>query len=97
MSIRIDDDIIENTAILAKLSLNGREKEQAKEDMSRMLEYIDQLKELDTDGTEPLVHLFDTGNVFREDTVKEEGGSRGILANAPEVKDGMFKVPRTIE
>ena len=62
----IDDETIEYVGILAKLELSGEEKEQAKADMGRMLDYIDKLNELDTEGVEPMSHLFPVTNVFRE-------------------------------
>ena len=65
----IDDETIEYVGILAKLELSGEEKEQAKADMGRMLDYIDKLNELDTEGVEPMSHLFPVTNVFREDEV----------------------------
>ena len=50
----IDDETIEYVGILAKLEISDEEKEQAKRDMGRMLDYIDKLDELDTAGVEPL-------------------------------------------
>ncbi len=93
----ISDEIIEYVGILAKLELSPQEKEDAKTDMGRMLDYIDQLNELDTQGVEPMSHIFPVNNVFRED-VEAEGGSRDdILANAPSRKDGAFMVPKTVD
>ena len=74
----ISDETIEYVGILAKLALSDEEKEQAKKDMGRMLDYIDQLGELDTSG------------------VVNGDGSSETLCNAPEEKDNMFVVPRTI-
>ena len=65
----ISDETIEYVGILAKLELNEEEKEQAKKDMESMLDYIDKLNELDTEGVEPLSHVFPVHNVFREDEV----------------------------
>lgn len=92
----ITDETIEYVGILAKLELNEEEKERAKKDMSEMLDYIDKLNELDTDGVEPMSHVFPVNNVFREDEVTNGDGSRETLANAPQKKDGGFKVPKTI-
>lgn len=92
----ISDETIAYVGILAKLELNQEEKEQAKKDMSEMLDYIDKLNELDTAGVEPMSHIFSVQNVFREDVVQNGDGSEKTLANAPEKKDGGFKVPRTI-
>ncbi len=91
----IDDAVIENVSILAKLELSEDEKVQAKLDMEKMLEYIDQLDELDTEGIEPVIHIFPMENVFREDVVTNGDMREMILANAPEEKSGMFVVPQT--
>ncbi len=58
MADMINDETIEYVGILAKLELSAEEKEQAKKDMGRMLDYIDKLKELDTSGVEPMSHIF---------------------------------------
>lgn len=91
----ISDETIEYVGILAKLALSDAEKEEAKKDMGRMLDYIDKLGELDTEGVEPMSHIFPVHNVFREDVVTNGDDREAILKNAPEVKDGMFVVPKT--
>ena len=91
----ISDETIEYVGILAKLELSDEEKEQAKSDMGRMLDYIDKLGELDTTDVEPMSHVFSVENVFREDVVTN--GDERLLSNAPQEKDGMFVVPRTFE
>ena len=88
----ISDETIEYVGILAKLELN----EEEKEDMGRMLDYIDKLNELDTTGVEPMSHVFPVTNVFREDVVTNGDGSEATLSNAPSMKDSGFKVPKTI-
>ena len=93
----ITDETIEYVGILAKLELSGEEKEQAKRDMGRMLDYIDKLNELDTTGVEPMSHVFPVQNVFREDVVTGGDGSVETLKNAPEEKDAMFLVPKTFD
>ncbi len=91
----ISDETIEYVGILAKLELSGQEKEQARRDMGQMLDYIDKLKELDTSGVEPMSHVFQVQNVFREDVVTNGDGREEYLCNAPQQKDGMFLVPKT--
>ena len=92
----ISDETIEYVGILAKLELNEEEKERAKKDMGEMLDYIDKLNELDTEGVEPMSHVFPVNNVFREDVVTNGDGSKATLLNAPSCKDSGFKVPKTI-
>lgn len=91
----ITDETIEYVGILAKLELSKEEQEQAKKDMGRMLDYIDKLGELDTEGIEPMSHVFPVQNVFREDSIVNSDTREEFLANAPEQKDGMFVVPKT--
>ncbi len=97
MANRISDETIEYVGILAKLELSEEEKEAAKEDMGRMLDYIDMLNELDTTKAEPMSHVFSMNNVFREDVVTNGDDRENMLKNAPESKDGAYKVPRTVE
>lgn len=97
MSNVISDETIEYVGILAKLELNGQEKEQAKKDMASMLDYIDKLNELDTNGVEPMSHVFPVNNVFREDVVTNGDDRDNILKNAPEEKKRMFNVPKTFD
>ena len=92
----ISDETIEYVGILAKLELNDEETERAKKDIGEMLDYIDQLNELDTSGVEPMSHVFPVNNVFREDVVKNGDGRDKTLANAPERKEDSFVVPKTI-
>ncbi|MDR1801917.1 MAG: Asp-tRNA(Asn)/Glu-tRNA(Gln) amidotransferase subunit GatC [Lachnospiraceae bacterium] len=96
MGHRIDDETIEYVGILAKLSLTGQEKEKAKADMEKMLDYIDTLNELDTQGIEPMSHVFPVNNVFRDDVISNGDGSEETLANAPLRKNNEFEVPKTI-
>lgn len=93
----ISNETIDYVGILAKLELSDEEKEHAKSDMGSMLDYIDKLSELDTTGVEPMSHVFPVNNVFREDAVTNGDDREDILKNAPGVKDGSFKVPRTVE
>lgn len=97
MANLISDETIEYVGVLAKLELSDKEREAAKKDMGRMLDYIDKLNELDTSGVEPLSHVFPVRNVFREDVVTNGDESERILENAPEQQDNMFVVPKTFE
>ena len=93
----ISDEMIDYVGILAKLELSPEEKERAKKDMGEMLDYIDKLNELDTTGIEPMSHIFPMTNVFREDVVTNGDDSENMLQNAPEVKNGSYVVPKTVE
>ena len=96
MKHKISDETIEYVGILAKLELSAEEIEAAKTDMETMLDYIDTLNELDTEGIEPMSHVFSVNNVFREDVVANGDKKEQILANAPLRKEDRFEVPKTI-
>lgn len=91
----VTDETIDYIGILAKLELSDDEKEQAKKDMSNMLEYVSKLDELDTENIVAMSHAFSVNNVFREDVVTNGDDRENLLANAPEQKDGCYKVPKT--
>ncbi len=93
----ISDETIEYVGILAKLDLSEEEKEQAKKDMGNMLDYIDQLNELDTEGVEPMSHVFSLNNVFRSDEVANGDDRENMLRNAPQKKEGTYMVPKTFD
>lgn len=97
MKNRITDEIIDYVGVLAKLELSPEEREQAKKDMAKMLDYIDLLGGLDTEGVEPMSHVFPVCNVFREDIPSDQDNRGDILANAPAQKDGSFQVPKTVD
>ena len=93
----ISDETIEYVGILAKLELSDEDKENAKKDMASMLDYIDKLGELDTEGIEPMSHIFPVQNVMREDVVTHGDGSDDTLKNAPESNGEAFIVPKTVD
>lgn len=95
--MQITDETIEYVGILAKLELSEEEKEQAKKDMTDMLDYVGKLNELDTEGVSPMSHTFAVNNVFREDVVTNGDDRENMLKNAPEQKDGAYKVPKTFD
>ncbi len=93
----ISDETMEYVGILAKLELSQEERERARKDMEEMLDYIDKLNELDTSGVEPMSHVFPVNNVFREDVVTNGDDRENMLKNAPEVREGSYQVPKTVE
>ena len=63
-------------------------------DLSAILDYFNQLNELDTDNVDPIAHITGMENVYRSDVSRDYGsiGKQQIIENAPEEKDGYFKV-----
>jgi aspartyl-tRNA(Asn)/glutamyl-tRNA(Gln) amidotransferase subunit C len=95
--MEITMELISYLEKLGRISLTEEEKEKTRIDLSAILGYIDKLNELDTDSVEPLSHAFPITNVFREDEVTNSDRRDVILSNAPDKKDGCFKVPKTVE
>ena len=91
----IDDKLIQYLEDLSRLHLTEEEKEKSKEELGKILNYVDMLNELDTTGVEEMSFSFT--NNFREDEAVNTENREALLANAPEQKDGCFKVPQTVE
>ena len=93
----IDNELITYLEELSRLKLDEEEKEKAKDSLSKIIGYIDVLSKLDTENEKEMSHTFEFSNVFREDVLKTSYKSEEILKNAPDKKDGCFKVPKTVE
>ena len=94
MPLRIVD--AEYVATLAKLELSETEKKKCAKELDKTIKYIDQLKEVDTENIPPTSHIIPMENVLREDKVEPSLSQDEALANAPDKKDGYFKVPKVI-
>lgn len=93
----VDDNLIKYLEELSRLTLSPEEEERSKAELNKILDYIDMLNELDTDEVEPMSHPFAYTNNFRADEVVPSTDRETILKNAPQQKDGCFKVPTTVE
>lgn len=93
----IDKDTVEKVAHLARLELNETEKEEMIKDMSKILDFMAKLNELDTSGIEPLVYMTDDANVLREDVIKQQITHEEALQNAPKHDENYFLVAKVIE
>lgn len=95
--MEVNDALINNLATLARLHFNEGEKEEIKSDLQRMIAFIDKLNELDTEGVEPVLHMSDSTNVFREDEIQGSISREEGLKNAPATDGVFFKVPKVIK
>ena len=95
--MNVNDELIDKLANLARLQFNTEEKEEIKNDLQKMIGFIDKLNELDTTGVEPLLHMSDNVNVLREDEVGGMISRVDALKNAPLHDDEFFKVPKVIK
>ncbi len=93
----INEETIRYVAALAKLAVSEDEKQKAMQDLDRILDYIETMNGLDTEGVEPMSHVLPIRNVFREDEVTNGDDREELLRNAPKRIDGSFAVPKTVE
>jgi len=93
----IDKKIVEYIAQLARVKIDEEEKEFLGVQLSKILGYIDKLKELNVENITPTRGAFFENNVVREDTVVDSQRREYILKNAPETSDRYFKIPKVIE
>ncbi len=94
--MKITRQEVEHVALLARLYLSETEIEQFTGQIDAILMYMDKLNELDTKDVEPTSHVIETGNVVREDQVRDSIPVGDALANAPDKENDFFKVPRII-
>lgn len=97
MSGHIDEKAVEKIARLARLKLEADEIKTLTVDIEKILTYVDQLNELDTDDVEPTSHAVELPTKYRKDTVGDELPVEKALANAPERLGDGFGVPKIIE
>ena len=88
---------VEYVADLSRIELTEEEKEKFAGQLGKIVEYVEQLNELDVSRVEPMSHAVELQNVQREDAVKPSLTPDEALANAPDRKDGFFRVPKVIE
>jgi aspartyl-tRNA(Asn)/glutamyl-tRNA(Gln) amidotransferase subunit C len=95
--MEVNDLLIENLAKLSHLSFSDSERNEIKADLQQMISFVEKLKELDTAGVEPLVHMSDNVNVLRDDVVQGSMRREDALKNAPATDGIYFKVPKVIK
>ncbi len=79
------------------LQFNDEEREEIKADLEKMIGFVDKLKELDTTGVEPLLHMSSNTDILREDVAGNMISREAALQNAPLHDDEYFKVPKVIK
>lgn len=95
--MKIGLDEVDRISKLAKLSFSENEKEKFTEQFNDILSFVERLNELDTQNVEPLLHVIELENVFREDVLQESLPVEDVLRNAPNKTESFFKVPKVID
>ena len=94
--MQVTDALVDKIANLAKLSFSEAEKKETREDLEKMIGFVDQLNSLDMTGMEPLIHMSTEINVLRDDVVKGSVDREDALKNAPQKAGSFFTVPKVI-
>jgi aspartyl-tRNA(Asn)/glutamyl-tRNA(Gln) amidotransferase subunit C len=95
--MEVNDALVDKLAHLSRLQFNETEKTEIRNDLQRMIAFVDKLNELKLDGVEPMLFMSEEVNVLREDEIKGSISQAEALKNAP-VHDGIFfKVPKVIK
>jgi aspartyl-tRNA(Asn)/glutamyl-tRNA(Gln) amidotransferase subunit C len=87
---------VNKVALLARLELQASEMEAMTRDLGRIVQYVELLDELDTDGVEPMAHAMDLSNVFADDQVHASLDREAALANAPKRDEECYRVPAVL-
>lgn len=93
----IDIDAVDKIAFLSRLKIEDNVKEDTKEEFNKIIQWVDQLREVNTDNIEPLISVNENSIQLREDKVTQGQCSKDILANAPMKEYGYFAVPKVVE
>src|SRR5215470_11888094 len=95
--MEVDDSLVDKLADLARLKFEASEKEAIKNDLQKMISFVEKLNELDTAGIPPLLHMTTETNVLREDKIEGSITREEALKNAPLHDEKFFKVPKVLK
>ena len=95
--MNVNSKLIQDIAKLSKLKFDDSAEEKMKADLEKMIDFVDKLNEIDTEGIDPLIYMSEEVNVLREDKVSEETSQEDALKNAPEKDSDYFKVPTVLK
>jgi aspartyl-tRNA(Asn)/glutamyl-tRNA(Gln) amidotransferase subunit C len=95
--MEINDELIDKLSGLARLEFKGEDRENIKSDLSRMLEFVDKLENVDTTNVDPLIYMTEQSSYMRPDESKETITQAEALKNAPQKDSFYFKVPKVLK
>lgn len=95
--MEVTPELFDHIAKLAKLQFAPAEKENIRQEMQKMVSFVEKLNELDTTGVEPLIHMSQVVQIPRADIAKNGNTKKEGLLNAPQTDGQYFLVPKVIE
>lgn len=94
--MNIDDKTIDYIANVSKLEFKNEEKTAIKEDLNKIIAFVDKLNDINTDNVEPLIYMTEGVNVLREDISQDTITHDEALKNSPDPDTDYFKVPKVL-
>ncbi len=96
--MKINKSTVERLAELSKLDFSEKEKEEMVKDFKKIVGFVDQLREVDTEGVEPLIYVNETStNIMRDDKVEKMLSREDALKNAPNKDTSYIRVPKVLK
>mgnify|MGYP001171997762 FL=1 len=93
----IDNTIVKRVGNLAKIKIKESEEKKLIQELNNILDWVDELKKVDTSGVEPMLSVFNESMQMREDKVEQNFSSELVTKNSPEEQSGFFVVPKVVE
>ncbi len=93
----LNQETIKNLSTLARLRLPAEREEKILSDLQSILDWVEQLKEVDIEGVEPLVSVTQGNAPMRQDIVTDGGLQKELMLNAPEEIQGFYVVPKVVK
>ena len=95
--MKIDDALVNKLSGLAKLEFDKESKKDIIDDLNKIIQFVEKLNELDTEGVEPLTYMTEEVNALRDDVAKNSITKEDALKNAPQKDSDYFIVPKVLE
>ena len=95
--MKITEELVDYVSTLSRLRLPREEKARMTGELEQIVTYMDTLNTLDTDGVEPMSHIFPLKNVLRADEVVPSADREVLLSGAPDRDEETFRVPKAVE
>lgn len=95
--MQINEATVRKVAHLARIKVTDEEAKSLETELTSILEWVEQLNEVDTENVEPMTSAVETAVKMREDVVTDGGYAGRIIRNAPKSDDNFFVVPKVVE
>ena len=95
--MKISEETVNHIAHLARLEFEGEKKDAIREDMDRIVDFMDKLQEVETGDVEPLIYMTEEVNKLRDDNPVVSLTQEEVLKNAPKKDSDYFRIPKVLD